>query len=246
MSVDLEGLIDGRTVRVPKETTILAAARLAGSSIPTLCHHEGLPEDGNCRLCLVDLGGRLVISCSYPLREQGFKIHTNTTVVRQARAFVLQLLVNRCPVSPRLLSLACDYGVKPQKRFRGDEDLCIRCGRCVRACEQNGTSAISLVGRGRNRRVSGPFYEAPEACLGCLSCAEVCPTGKIVYQESHGQRIIWGRRFDLETCPNCGRPYATIEQLNWAARQTALPLNLCEKCRRVFLAKSMRLALKTL
>lgn len=243
MTIYLEGFIDGRAVRVANETTILTAARLAGSAIPTLCHHEGLPPDGNCRLCLVSLGGRLVISCSYPLRETGFEIQTNSPAARRARAFVLQLLVNRCPGSPRLLSLAYDYGVEPRKRFQGDGDLCIRCGRCVRACEMNGAAAISLIGRGRNRRVSGPFHEAPEDCLGCLSCAAVCPTGRIVYREENGHRYIWGRQFELAACARCGEPHAVKDQL---ARPDSPAPDLCPACRRLVLSQSLRVALKIL
>jgi NADH dehydrogenase/NADH:ubiquinone oxidoreductase subunit G len=31
---------------------ILDAARAAGVSVPTLCHHPALPSDGSCRLCV--------------------------------------------------------------------------------------------------------------------------------------------------------------------------------------------------
>ncbi|NLZ44613.1 MAG: 2Fe-2S iron-sulfur cluster binding domain-containing protein, partial [Clostridia bacterium] len=45
--------IDGREVEVPKNSTILAAARAAGIEIPTLCYYEDLGVKGMCRICVV-------------------------------------------------------------------------------------------------------------------------------------------------------------------------------------------------
>jgi NADH dehydrogenase/NADH:ubiquinone oxidoreductase subunit G len=242
--------IDGRDLTTAPETTILSAAKSAGIRIPTLCHHEGLPPEGGCRLCLAELldpgagtepgPGKLVASCLYPLRQNGWRVFTDSPKVRAARAYVLELLVNRCPASPRLAALAREYGVEPDPRLAGDGDLCIRCGRCARACAANGPSAISLVGRGRERQVTGPFFRPPEDCVGCLACAGVCPTGKITYRESGGRRFIWGREFELVRCDVCGEPFATREQLQWAGQETGQ----CERCRRRTAADSLRRALE--
>lgn len=225
----IPGRIDGREIRVPWGTTALAAARSLGLAIPTLCHHEGLPDEGNCWLCLVAVGGRLVTSCMYPLRDGGFEMFTDTDAVRRARRFVLELLVNRCPASPRLSALGAEYGVAPDLRFAAaDGELCIRCGRCVRACAANGPTAIGLVGRGRARRVAGPFFNPPEDCVGCLACATVCPTGKITYTEKGSRRSIWGREFELIRCPACGEVIGTAEQFRWVGAAT----DPCPVCRR--------------
>lgn len=233
----VEGQIDGQAIRVPRDTTILSAARLLKRPIPTLCHHEGLPPDGNCRLCQVEVGGRLVAACLYPLRENGFIVETDNARIRQARAFVLEMLVDRCPGSPRLLALAYEYGVTPDSRFGGDGDLCIRCGRCVRACEAAGGTAIGFAGRGLSRQVAGPFFEPPEECLGCLACVAVCPTGKIKFGEGRGWRSVWGRDFELITCRECGRPYATESQISQDSD------HICEDCRRRQMAAGLRKAL---
>ncbi len=45
--------IDGQAVTVPKETTILEAARSVGIDIPTLCWAENLTPVNVCRLCVV-------------------------------------------------------------------------------------------------------------------------------------------------------------------------------------------------
>ena len=46
--------IDGQAVTVPKETTILEAARSVGIDIPTLCWAENLTPVNVCRLCVVE------------------------------------------------------------------------------------------------------------------------------------------------------------------------------------------------
>jgi NADH dehydrogenase/NADH:ubiquinone oxidoreductase subunit G len=47
--------INGRKVTVPENATILEAARAAGITIPTLCHHPDLSNVGACRMCVVSV-----------------------------------------------------------------------------------------------------------------------------------------------------------------------------------------------
>ena len=67
-------VIDGQSIKVEKETTILEAAQRLGIYIPTLCHHPALEPYGACRLCTVEItaGGRsrLVTACPYPIRRE--------------------------------------------------------------------------------------------------------------------------------------------------------------------------------
>ena len=46
--------IDGISVSVPKGSTILEAARIAGIEIPTLCFMKEKNEIGACRICVVE------------------------------------------------------------------------------------------------------------------------------------------------------------------------------------------------
>ena len=44
---------------VPKDSTVLEAARYAGIEIPTLCYLKDINEIGACRMCVVEVKGLL-------------------------------------------------------------------------------------------------------------------------------------------------------------------------------------------
>lgn len=243
--------IDGRTISAARGTTILEAARQLGIHIPTLCHHEGMSPDGNCRICTVEICERgrkkLVASCMYPIKSE-IAVETRSERAIEARRFVIQLLLNRNPKAIPIAQLAKEYGVEREERFASDADLCIRCNRCVRACSLNGTNAIDMAGTGFGRLVSPPYAQAPADCIGCLSCAEVCPTGKITYKDSGAVRRIWDRDFELIACERCGARYATAEQIAYVDRMGAvgtaegarIPAHFCDKCRKAVYGKSFK------
>lgn len=96
MSVDLVKVtLDGRTVEVPRDATVLDAARLAGIRIPTLCHVEGLEPAASCFLCCVQIEGRrqLSPSCAMPV-EEGMQVTTASEDVRASRRMALELLLS--------------------------------------------------------------------------------------------------------------------------------------------------------
>ena len=52
-----EIIIDGIRLEVPEHKCVLECALQAGIYIPHLCHHPDLPENGSCRLCIVEVEG---------------------------------------------------------------------------------------------------------------------------------------------------------------------------------------------
>ena len=52
-----------------------------------------------------------------------------------------------------------------------DEDLCIGCGRCVRAC---GSAGIEIVTDAGVR-----FARPTDSCIMCASCVDACPVDAI-------------------------------------------------------------------
>ncbi len=231
--------INGFNVEAPQDQSLLVTIRQQGIDIPTLCHHSDLPSEGHCRLCVVEIGEypktRIVNSCTYPT-EGGLVVQTHSEPVLQARRMVLELLLARCPHAKLIQEMAAEHGVY-ESRFKTDdpEELCILCGLCVRACRDIvGVSAISMKGRTPDKQVTTPFSEKSSACIGCGSCAFICPTDVIPYTEKDGIRTVWGRDFELQPCLKCGNYIAPKAQLEHWAKITGDPVEsfyICRDCR---------------
>lgn len=90
--------INGQTVHFEPGATILAAARVAGIEIPTLCWYPKLPVVGNCRVCLVSVEGapKLLPACA-ALAADGMVVNTETEAAAANRRGVLGLLLERYP-----------------------------------------------------------------------------------------------------------------------------------------------------
>jgi len=243
----VEITIDGQTVEVEEGTKIFPAAQKLGIDIPTLCYHVALPPDGNCRLCQVEIETgaqgkkKLVFACMYPVSE-GMKVFTRTERVLEARRSVIKRHLNRTPQVKILQDFAEEYGVAlPDESFvREHDDLCIRCGRCVRACEALGNNCLCFTGRGWDRELVLPTGKSLAACIGCAACAEVCPTGAIIVKEDGDVREIWGRKFRLVRCIRCGDAFATEEEVALLAVAGTEGMNLCPRCRKSDEAKRIK------
>jgi bidirectional [NiFe] hydrogenase diaphorase subunit len=238
-------IIDGQKYEAQYGEYILDIARRNNIYIPTLCHSDALPGQGNCRMCIVEVitkrRSRVVVSCSYPVKEE-IEVLTNSEKIRKMRKNIIRLLAAAAPDSDCMKDLRREYGLQDEERFRitrgGD---CILCGLCVRACEEMGICAISTVNRGTIKKVSTPFAEPSDVCIGCGACAFVCPTGSIKVKEQGGKRKIWGKTFALLPCPGCGQYFITREELEYVQAKTGLAPGeiLCEKCRQKAAAKNM-------
>ena len=161
-------IIDGEVVKARGGMTVLEAAKAADIYIPTLCHHPYLSPSGTCRLCAVEIEGMrgLPCACTLPVAE-GMIVHTETPQVREFRRTLLEIILTEhpltCLICPanlhcelqrvaayigleevRLPSASRDSYIKEEGIFfNRDYSLCIRCGRCIRACHEiRGNKAI--------------------------------------------------------------------------------------------------------
>lgn len=195
--------IDGRQVEVAEGTTILEAARLADAWVPTLCFDDRLAPFGACRVCMVGLEGapNPVPACTTVCRD-GMRVDTRDATARRVAGAVVELVLSELPAPPaphtELAQVAERLGTPEQPRWPGathavrhdlehpylafQHELCISCGRCVRACDEiQGAFALTAVGRGFDSNVAagldGGFLHS--TCVSCGACADTCPTDAI-------------------------------------------------------------------
>ena len=203
--------IDGESIEVEAETSILDAAKKLNKDIPTLCYLEEKNLIGACRICLVEIenSGKLAASCITPVSE-GLKIKTNSSRIRRNRKMNLEFLLSNhnieCPScisneSCELREIAEEFGVR-EVRFEGkkssyqmdqstpsifrDPEKCILCRRCESVCRDiQSVEAVQVFGRGFETVIKPYFYEnlADSPCVLCGQCTLVCPTGALREKE---------------------------------------------------------------
>jgi CRP-like cAMP-binding protein/Fe-S-cluster-containing hydrogenase component 2/ferredoxin len=206
VSALIELTIDGVKVAVPAGTTVFDAARLNGVPIPTLCHQQNETPVGVCRVCVVDVGARvLTASCIRPV-ETGMVVSTALEKVERARRTLIELLMSDHP-SPcarqqnsgdcELEMLAKWHNIS-QPRFskrstsRGrdssspsiavDFDACILCDRCIRGCSEIRENFV--LGRMGKGSLAGIAFDdnqpmGDSSCVSCGECMVSCPTGAL-------------------------------------------------------------------
>jgi len=191
--------IDGEDVTVPPGTTILQAAR---TPIPTLCFDERQAPFGACRVCLVGIEGAPgpVASCTTLVRE-GMQVDTQDPTARRVATAVVELVLSELPQPPaehtelaqiaRMLDVDEPRWPGTQHEHEHDErhpylaiqkELCISCGRCVRACDEvQGTFALTATGRGFSANIAAGLDQGfrESTCVSCGACADTCPTDAI-------------------------------------------------------------------
>jgi NADH dehydrogenase/NADH:ubiquinone oxidoreductase subunit G len=194
--------VDGIPTEVPPGTTVLEAVRSVEREVPTLCFDDRQAPFGACRVCLVAVEGAPspIPACTTPARD-GMVVSTTDERATRIAANVVELVLSELPQPPEpdteLAAVAAHFGIEtlrwtgavhapahetdhPYLAFR--HELCISCGRCVRACDEvQGTFALTAVGRGFDSNVAAGLDEGfrHSACVSCGACADTCPTNAI-------------------------------------------------------------------
>jgi len=229
--------IDGFELSAEPEDTIMEASRRAGIFIPGLCYSSSTEPNHSCRLCMVEVEERnslrLVAACAYKVKDN-LKVITTTERVSKVRKTMLKLLYSRAPENPILMELMNLYGVEKESKIKEIDGQCILCGRCVKACEKLGISAISTVSRGITKEISTPYGKPAEYCMGCGSCSEVCPTKCITIEDDDEGRTIWNKLFEWARCEKCGVIVTTKEHFaNSNPNNTPV---ICPVCKRRYMS----------
>ena len=206
--------IDGKEIQAEAGMSVLDAALAADIYIPHLCSHPDLPATGGCKMCVVEIDGEAapVSSCVTEVKE-GMRVTTKSEKLRQLRKIALELIMaghphdctgcrayGNCELQamwqylgvlharmkdefPEKATLKIGTGSNVIIR---ENDRCIQCGRCVRACNDlRKVGAIDYRKKGLETYISTPD-DLPlnqTECRFCSACVEVCPTGALIDME---------------------------------------------------------------
>jgi iron-hydrogenase subunit alpha len=199
-------VVNGREIEIRDDArNVLEALREVGIEIPNLCYLSETSIYGACRMCLVEVDGKdIVTSCTLQPRE-GMVIKTHTPKIYELRKGILQLLLashdgdcTTCEMNGKckLQKYAQEFGLT-NNRFEKiskktitdtssvivrDNSKCILCGDCVRACDEiQSIAAIDFAYRGFEAQVVPSFEEKLEntECVLCGQCVAYCPTGAL-------------------------------------------------------------------
>lgn len=222
----------GKMIEGKMGQTVLEVFRDSGIYVPTLCYHPRMLPYGGCRLCIVEIENMrgLPPSCTTPAMD-GMVIHTHTKKVIDVRKTVLELLLaygnHNCITCEQLgnceleklvyehgidtVRFKTDYVPKPiddsHPMLIRDQNKCVLCGRCVRAClnvQVNGV--IDVAGRGSDSFIT-TFNALPlkdSDCVSCGQCVQDCPTGALTEKKAKGLGRTWEMEKVRTTCPYCG------------------------------------------
>jgi len=209
--------IDGLSVTVPEDYTVLQAAKELNISIPTLCYLKDVNQIGACRMCLVEIKGAraLAASCVMPVSE-GMEVKTNTPVLRETRKTIMELILSNhnreCTTCVRsnnceLQSLSRQFGIEDvyfktklsdfivddlSPSIVRDQSKCILCRRCVATCHDvQGVGVIQATNRGFHTTVEPAFGMSLSevSCINCGQCIQACPVGAL--KEKDDTQKVW-------------------------------------------------------
>ncbi len=235
MSEEIKVTIDGTELAGSPGQSILDLALENNIEIPNLCHDPRLTPTGSCRMCLVEVEGQNqpIASCTLEI-QPGMAVRTETEEISDIRRTILELLFyehcGSCTTCDengqcKLQNYAYEYQLDLESLDQGfitrpepnyttgnlaleyDPRKCIRCGRCVRICDEvQMAHALTFKNRAADTVVTTAF-DVPlneSTCVLCGQCISTCPTGALYDRSAIGQ----GQAKDLiktrTTCVYCG------------------------------------------
>lgn len=214
--------IDGVEVEAWEGQTILEAAQDAGIYIPHLCYHPALPPAGHCRLCTVDVGGRMQAACTTPA-VNGLEVQSESRKVTSVRRLLLEMLFiegnHHCPtceqsgrcklqaVAYRVGMLAPSFPMLfPRQQLDAshpdvylDRNRCIKCRLCARASSRlDYKHVFGFEGRGIHTRVGVDSADGlrDTEVNAADRAVRMCPTGCLTVKRVGFEVPVGQREYD--------------------------------------------------
>lgn len=215
--------MDGKAIPFEDGDTVMDAALRAGEYIPHLCHNPNFPPHGSCRVCVVDVNGKHLCSCTLEASED-MEVDNSSDAIIDKRRILLQMLFvegnHTCPACEksgdcqlqavayhtRMLSPHFTHFFPKRSIDASHPDMmfyynrCILCGLCVRVSRDvDKKSVFAISGRGIDSRL---VFNSPTGKLGDSDfsttdeAAKVCPVGAILPKHAGYETPIGQRLYD--------------------------------------------------
>jgi len=219
--------IDDQEVEVTPGTTIWQAAKDAGIDVPVLCHSERLDPVGVCRMCVVDVGERVLAASCMRECQDGMTVETASPKVEQHRKVLTELLLDEHPTP-------CE-----RERTTGDcelEALARRYGVTNAECEVRNEECAADDSAFRTPHSeldsSSPVIAVDHsACILCDRCVRACDdiqSNEVIGRSGKG--FAAQIAFDLNnpmgesTCVSCGECVSSCPTGALTPKMITLPL----------------------
>ena len=170
-------IIDGKEIEAKEGQSVLEAALAANVSSPIFAAIRDLEAKGGCRLCSVEIeGGSGAVPACETMAKDGMRIRVSGPEAEKVRKMAMELILathpadcTGCPKYGRceLQSMYQYMGVSPERwrkksRSTANDDSnplishlftrCVRCGRCIRACQDlRGVKVLDYIKTRRRR-----------------------------------------------------------------------------------------------
>jgi formate dehydrogenase major subunit len=232
--MSIQFTLDGQPLQAQAGETIWGAAQRHGTTIPHLCHQDGLTPAGNCRACVVEINGERALApscCRAP--TEGMVVQSQSARAQTAQRLVIELLQADAPPEAQsndseLAHWARALGVQGSRfascapraqppadvshpAFEVHLDACIQCTRCIRACrDEQVNDVLGMALRGSHSTIVFDQGDAvvSSTCVACGECVAACPTGalRLPLPKQHKQHTQHEQKTEaIDTlCPYCG------------------------------------------
>ncbi|MBI84706.1 MAG: formate dehydrogenase subunit alpha [Planctomycetaceae bacterium] len=234
MSERIQLTIDGLTVEVPAGTSLWEAARSLGIDIPTLCHTRKLDPVGVCRMCVVDVGERVLAASCTRECQPGMQVTTHSEAIQKHRQTLTALLLadHQVPCAREQTTADCeleqlgrDYGLLGGQETKTATPL----SPASKWLLQN--SGFDDPRRKQNDTTSAVISVDHQSCILCDRCIRACDdiqSNDVIGRSGKGYTAQIA--FDLNnpmghsTCVSCGECVSTCPTGALTNKPITLPL----------------------